>query len=165
MNAATAEKLFMKIEEFLMPTSVQLLGNFKIVFMDYIKGAYRELDIIEFDQMESRPGEIKKASEVQVGTETTSLADQTYLFHFQVMHRVPIGGFISILLSADGRNGVEITDPTNMDDKCFLLKGGAEEPLDCLAGTTEEDSRPYVNISCTPAFGPNGIASEQTIKL
>ena len=72
-------------------------------------------------------------SEVEVGTETTSLQDQIYIFHFTVMHRVPIGGFISILLSADSRNGVEITDPAVMADNCLLLSNGNEK-LDCVAG-------------------------------
>lgn len=75
LKAKTADKLFMKLEEFLMPTSVQKIGNIKLTFMDIREGQYREVDVIEFDQMESRPGEIQKESEVEVGTDTTSLTD------------------------------------------------------------------------------------------
>ena len=97
--------------------------------------------------MESEPGEIKKLSEVVVGTETTSLTDQTYVFDFQVMHKVPMGGFISILLSADGRNGVGLANPDNMQGNCFYISDQGNIPIECVAGRTEENNRPYVNMT------------------
>lgn len=75
LKAKSASKLTMKLEEFLMPTSAQKIGNIKLTFMDIREGQYREVDIIEFDKMESRSGEIQKVSDVQVGTDTTSLTD------------------------------------------------------------------------------------------
>ena len=75
LKAKTADTLFLKLEEFLMPTSVQKLGNIKLTFMDYRVGQYREVDVIEFEDVATRPGEIQKESEVEVGSDVTSEAN------------------------------------------------------------------------------------------
>lgn len=73
--AKTASTLFLKVEEFLMPTSVQDIGNIELTFWDIKESQFREVDVIDFNKMKSRSGEIQKVSEVEVGTDTTSLTD------------------------------------------------------------------------------------------
>lgn len=77
-----------------------------------------------------------------------------------------MGGYFSILLSADGKNGVGITSSQIVKENCFrITPSGEEQGLDCATGTTEEGNRPYVNISCTPVFGTTGTAKGETLKF
>ena len=111
----------MTIEEFLMPQSVFDIGTIEVITYDFRDGEYRPIDLFEYDDIKTVSGAIYKLSEVEVETNTTSLIDQTYIFHFRLTHSVPVGGYFSFLLSEDEANGVKISNPQNEEQTCFLM--------------------------------------------
>ena len=67
--------------------------------------------MFEDDTIQSTSGKITKIKEVTTTGDLTSMMGQTYKFSFKMYHSVPLGGFFSILLSLDEKNGVSITNP------------------------------------------------------
>lgn len=80
---------------------------------------------------------------------------------------MPVGGYFSILLSADSKNGVAITNAIIVKQNCFrVTTDGQEQGLDCATGATEEGNRPFVNVSCTRnVFGKTGTAKGEILKI
>lgn len=56
-----------------MPTSVQEIGNIKLVFVDFREGKLREVDVFEDNSIQSTSGKINKNDEVKVASDQTSL--------------------------------------------------------------------------------------------
>ena len=123
--------------------------------------------MVEFNSLSTRGGEITKLSDVTASSKETSLADQTYTFHFKVQHAVPLGGQFSIVLSQGEDNGVGISNVDKVEKNCFLVsETGEEKGLDCKPGYSLERSRPYVNITCTRGgFGDVGSPAGSSFKF
>ena len=142
----------MTIEMFQMPTSVQKIGEIKLVLIDTREGLAREVDVFEDETIQSTAGVITKVSDVTVSSDTTSLMGQTYKFTFQMQHRVPLGGFFSIFLSLDEKNGVSISNAQDVRSNCQrIMPDGSLIGLECYTGRTEFVDQPYVNVSCSRA--------------
>ena len=111
----------MTVEEFLMPDSVQILGQIRVVTWDIREEKFRQIDIIDFEDLSTRSGAITKVDDVEVGSSITSAINQTYTFSFKADHSVPLNGFFSILLSEDEANGVKITNPYVVSSNCYKI--------------------------------------------
>ena len=126
----------------------------------------------ELTTLKTHSGAITKLSDVEVSSKVTSATDQTYTFHYKVTHAVPLGGYFSILLSADhgneatGVNGVRISNAETVKRNCFLVANtGKDKGLECNTGETA-DGRPFVNITCSRAgFGETGTAKGASFKF
>lgn len=81
-------------------------------------------------------------------------------------HEVPLGGYFSILLSADRANGVRISNAETVKQNCFLVtETGQDRGLECNTGETA-DGRPFVNITCSRAgFGATGTTKGASFKF
>ena len=81
-------------------------------------------------------------------------------------HEVPLGGYFSILLSADRANGVRISNAETVKQNCFLVtETGQDRGLECNTGETA-DGRPFVNITCSRAgFGATGTPKGASFKF
>lgn len=67
-----------------MPTGVQRVGTIRVQTFDIRDGQYRPIDMVEFNSLSTRGGQITKLSNVIPSSTETSLTDQTYIFHFKV---------------------------------------------------------------------------------
>ena len=166
-DASNSEILKFRLQEFLMPTGVQRVGTIRVQTYDIRAGKYRPIDMVEFNSLSTRGGKITKLSDVTASSKETSLADQTYTFHFKVQHAVPLGGQFSIVLSQDEDNGAGISNADKVEKNCFLIsETGEEKGLDCKPGYSLERSRPYVNITCTRGgFGDTGSPAGSSFKF
>ena len=155
--AKGAEKLEMTVEEFLMPKSVQNIGNIEVVTWDIREGEFRKIDVLDLDTLTSRSGKLTKiGSGATVSSAKTSLTNQEYTFNFKTTHEVPVGGYFSIILSKNLTFGVSITNKVVLEDNCYLVEDGGDKGLKCVSGRTDE-GRAFVNISCTEnTFGEAG---------
>ena len=165
--AEGAEKLEMTVEEFLMPPSVQDIGNIEVITWDIREGEFRQIDILDLDTLTSKSGKITKVGTgASVSSAKTSLTNQEYTFNFKMTHVVPVGGYFSILLSKNLTFGVSISNKIVLENNCFLIEeDGQEKGLKCTSGRTEE-GRAFVNISCTEnSFGKDGTAKGREVKF
>jgi len=77
-DASASGELMVTLEEFLMPTAAQEVGTIQVVTQDQRDApgvAWRDIDIIDLDSLESESGAITKLSEVEVASSVTSLTD------------------------------------------------------------------------------------------
>lgn len=84
-----------------MPTSEQDLGTLSIITYDIREDIFRPIDQLDVEGLRSRSGEITKIKEVESSSQVTGAFEQEYTFEFSTQHGVPLGGYFSIILSAD----------------------------------------------------------------
>jgi len=75
---AKDSQLFMTVEEFLMPSSVQKVGTIQVLTYDMRDGNFVPLDMIEFKDLSTVSGKITKLGEVIPTSLITGMPDQSY---------------------------------------------------------------------------------------
>ena len=68
----------MTVEEFVMPTAVQDIGNIEVVTWDIKEGQMRPIDVIDFDELKTESGAIEKVPGsfgVKASQDVTGLPD------------------------------------------------------------------------------------------
>jgi hypothetical protein len=70
-------------------------------------------------------------------------------------------------LTQDNLNGVYLPDDSStVKTNCFLMLQTGDKLVECIIGTTDYLSLPYVNITCTPdMFGDAGAPANQDVKF
>jgi hypothetical protein len=135
--AATSDVLEMTVEEFLMPESVQKIGNVQVITYDERAGLVRPIDMLEFKDLETVSGSITKLADVVSENNFTSSNDQTYIFHYKLQHAVPIGGYFRIMMSEDLINGASISNKVMVAQNCFRVDEAnpiLQRGLECSVG-------------------------------
>lgn len=70
-----------------------------------------QVGIMDINNLTTTPGNIWKIADVTTSSIITNAINVIYTFNFKIDHSIPVGGYISIILSNDTYgNGASITN-------------------------------------------------------